>query len=490
MSYVTSLTASLHEPDRVWDTFSNHKQGDFKPYVIRSDDRGRSWTSIASDLPERGQVHDIVEDHENGDLLFVGNEFGVFFTIDGGENWVPLKGGLPTIACRDLEISRRDNDLVVGTFGRGFWVLDDYTPLRQISEEILAENEAKIFPVRDSWMFFEYSKWALDGVSSMGHQVFMRENPPVAATFTYWLGEGLQTKKELRQASEKEAWQEGKDNPYPSWDELRAEDREKAPKIVLTVRDSDGQVVRRITGPKEKGLHRVHWDFRYPSPEAVDLDPPAWRSPWGGPTDGPVAMPGTYTVEIARVVDGVWTDLHGPVEFEAKSLAMAMATLPADDESASLEFRKQVSEAYRAIVGATSVANETRSRIRHLRQAVMDTAGDDRSALLAELDRIDNQVLDLQDKFYGDRAVARRQEATLPGLSSRINRVVMGFWTTSSAPTQTMRDNYAIAAAELPTVIDELRTLVEVDLAAIEETIEAQGGPWTPGRMPVFNGGE
>ena len=178
----------------------------------------------------------------------------------------------------------------------------------------------------------------------------------------------------------------------------------------------------------------------------------------------------------------MWTDLYGPVEFEAKSLAMA--TLPAADEAASLEFRKQVAEAYRAIVGATSVANEARSRVRHLRQAVMDTAGEDRQSLLADLDSIDNALLDLQDKFYGDRTVARRQEATLPGLSSRINRVVMGFWTTSSAPTQTMRDNHAIVAAELPGVIDELRTLVEVDLAAVEDAVEAQGGPWTPGRVP------
>jgi photosystem II stability/assembly factor-like uncharacterized protein len=487
MSYVTSLTASRHEPDRVWATFSNHKQGDFEPYVLRSDDRGKSWKSIAGDLPDRGQAHDIVEDHVDGDLLFVGTEFGVFFTNDGGQKWVQLKGGLPTIACRDLELQRRDDDLVVGTFGRGFWVLDDYSPLRHVSEDMVANSPADLFPVRDSWMFFERTPWGLPGKSSMGDQVFMAENPPVAATFTYWLGEDLKTRKELRQASEKEAWQQGKDNPYPSWDELRAEDRENEPKIVLTVRDLEGQVVRRISGPKGKGLHRVHWDFRYPSPEAVDLDPPAWTSPWGGGSEGPVAMPGTYTVEIAKVVDGEWTELHGPVQFEAKSLAMA--SLPAEDEAASMEFRRQVTEAYRAVVGATSVANETRSRIRHLRQAVLDTPGEDRGALLADLDAIDNRLHDLQDRFYGDRTVARRQEATLPGLSGRIGRVVMGFWTTSSAPTQTMRDNYAIVAAELPGVIDELRTLVETDLAAIEQTIEAQGGPWTPGRMPVFNGG-
>jgi photosystem II stability/assembly factor-like uncharacterized protein len=488
MSYVTSLTASQHVEDRVYATFSNHKQGDFTPYVLRSDDRGKSWKSIAGDLPDRGQVHDVVEDHVDGQLLFVGTEFGVFFSREAGESWIRLEGGLPTIACRDLEIQRRENDLVVGTFGRGFWVLDDYSPLRHITPDLLSESEAKIFPVRDAWMFFERTPWGLPGKSSMGHQVFMRENPPVAATFTYWLRDGLKTRKELRQASEKEAWQEGKDLSYPSWEDLKREDRENDPKIVLTVRDGEGQVVRRLTGPMGKGLHRVHWDFRYPSPEAVDLNPPAWTSPWGGSNDGPVAMPGTYTVEVAKVVDGQWIELYSPVEFNAKSLAMA--SLPAEDEPAAAAFRMQVTEAYRAIVGATNVAGEARDRIRHLRQAVLDTPGEDRRTLLAELDAIDERVMDLQQRFDGDRTIARRSEATLPGLSGRINRVVMGFWTTSSAPTQTMRDNYAIVAAELPGVIDELRQVVEVDLAAIESTIEEQGGPWTPGRMPVFDGGE
>jgi len=322
----------------------------------------------------------------------------------------------------------------------------------------------------------------------MGHQVYMAENPPVAATFTYWLAEGLKTREELRQASEAEAWQKGENLKYPNWEELRAEDRENDPKVVLTVRDGAGQVVRRITGPIESGLHRVHWDFRYPSPEAVDLDPPAWTSPWAESTAGPIAMPGGYSVELAKVVDGEWIELAGPVPFEAKSLAQA--SLPAEDETVNSAFQRQVAEAYRAVVGATSVASEARSRIRHLRQAVLDTPGDDRRELLDRLDLIEDQLQDLQQKFSGDRTVASRAEATLPGLQGRIGRVAMGYWTTSSAPTQTMRDNYQIVATELPGVIDELRQIVEVDLAAVESVVESSGGPWTPGRMPEFGGGE
>ena len=232
----------------------------------------------------------------------------------------------------------------------------------------------------------------------------------------------------------------------------------------------------------------MHWDFRYPSSEAVNLSPPDWQSPWADSTDGPIAMPGAYTVELAKIVDGQWTELAGPVEFQAKSLALA--SLPAADKAASSRFQHRVSAAHRAIVGATGVAGEARGRIRHLRQAVMDTPGEERRELLTQLDAIDNQLLDMLEVFHGDGTVSRRSEATLPGLSGRINRVVMGYWTTSSAPTTTMRNNYEIVARELPGVIDELRQLLEVDLAGVETAVEAQGGPWTPGRMPVFTGGE
>jgi hypothetical protein len=193
-------------------------------------------------------------------------------------------------------------------------------------------------------------------------------------------------------------------------------------------------------------------------------------------------------VELAKVVDGNWTPLAGPVSFEAKSLALA--TLPASDEAAAAAFRRQVSEAYRAVVGATSLAGEARERTRHLRQAILDTPGADRTALFADLDAIQEKLDDLQDTFYGDRTIARRHEPTLPGLSGRINRVTEGFWTTSSAPTQAMRNNYRIVADALPGVIDTLRQIVEVDLAAVESAVEEGGGPWTPGRIPVFDGGE
>jgi len=146
-SYVSDVEASQFDAQVVFASFDNHKRDDFKPYVYKSTDGGKSWRSIASNLPENGTVHSLAQDHVDPDLIFAGTEFGVWFTRDGGEFWTQLSAGIPTIACRDLDIQRRENDLVVGTFGRGFYVLDDYTPLRNLTPEILQDG-ATIFPVR------------------------------------------------------------------------------------------------------------------------------------------------------------------------------------------------------------------------------------------------------------------------------------------------------------------------------------------------------
>ena len=152
-AFVNDIKADLHDVDTVYAVFDNHKQGDFAPYVFKSADRGRTWEFIGADLPDRHLVWRIIQDHENPGLLFVGTEFGVFCTVDAGERWIKLSGGAPTIPFRDLEIQRRENDLVGATFGRGFYVLDDYSPLRHVSEQALSENEYLLFPVKKALLY-------------------------------------------------------------------------------------------------------------------------------------------------------------------------------------------------------------------------------------------------------------------------------------------------------------------------------------------------
>ena len=480
MSYVADLAASLHDADTVYAAFDAHKDGDFAPYLLVSRDRGRSWTSIAGDLPERGTVYSFVQDHEQPDLLFAGTEFGVFFTRDGGARWVQLKGGVPTIAVRDVEIQRRENDLVLGTFGRGFFILDDYSPLRQLSEEALA-SEGLLFAPRAGLLFMESYELGYNGKAFQGDAFYSAPNPPPGVVLTYSLAEGLETLRDARRAAEAKTEEAGGSVAYPSWEELRREDREQDPAIVVTVRDAAGEVVRRVSGPTAKGLQRVAWDLRYPAPDPVELEPRPKHAFTSDPI-GPLVVPGTYTATLDRRIRGEWSQLAGPVSFEVRPLGVS--TLPPPDPAAVLEFQRRAARLSRAIAGAVEVAAEVEGRLRHLRQAALDTAGGS-PAWVDRIDAIAEGLKDLEIELTGDPTVASRSEPTPPSIADRAGRALSGL-TSSAAPTGTHRRQVEIAAAAFGPVLDRLRALVESDLAALEAEMEAAGAPWTPGRLPVW----
>ncbi len=480
-TYVADLEASLHAEGRVYAVFNNHKMADFKPYILRSDDRGRSWRSVAGDLPARGPVWALAEDHVNPELLFAGTEFGVFFTVDGGRRWTQLKGGVPTIAMRDLEIQRRENDLVCASFGRGFYVLDDYTPLRRVTPALLAA-EATLFPVKTALMYIPASPLGWLEKGSQGDAYYTAPNPPFGAVFTYRLAEDIKTRRQQRQAQEGELKKAGKDVNYPGWDALRAEDREEAPAILLTVTDEDGNVARRLEGPTGAGFHRVAWDLRYPAANPTDLKPRS-GDPWDVGPEGPLAAPGRYTVALAKRVDGVVTPLGQPQTFAAEPLGIA--ALPAPDRAAVLAFQQKTARLQRAVLGANKAIDETRGRLDHLKVALRDTPGAD-PALAGELRALELRLQDLTEALRGERTRPRRNEPGKMGLVSRVQGIVYGHWSSTAAPTATHRQAYDTAAAAFGDVLARLRTLVEIDLRRVEDRLEAAGAPWTPGRLPAW----
>ncbi|HMB60140.1 MAG TPA: hypothetical protein VKN35_09525, partial [Xanthomonadales bacterium] len=251
-SLVEDIIASRHDEDVAYAVIDNHKRGDHKPYVLKSSDQGRSWSLISTDLPARGTAHSIIEDSVDPDLLFVGTEFGLFFTQDGGGSWNRMTA-LPTISVRDLEIQRREDDLVVGTFGLGFYILDDLSPLRTAASEL--KSSARLFAPRDTWIFIPDSRRGWGGKGDYGIDRFSAENPPYGAVLSYYLPEDVNSLKEKRRESETERTKKGEDNPYPSWDELRREDNEEQPTVILTISESDGTIIRRLEGPAKKGFH-------------------------------------------------------------------------------------------------------------------------------------------------------------------------------------------------------------------------------------------
>jgi photosystem II stability/assembly factor-like uncharacterized protein len=469
LAYVTDVIASGFEPDTVYATFTNFKAGDFKPYVLKSTDRGKSWKSITSDVPENNATWCILEDNVKKDLLYLGTEFGLFFSIDGGGKWIQLKGGAPVIAFRDLEIQKREGDLACATFGRGFYILDDLTPLRQASEDVL-KQEALIFPVKTSWMYIEASPLGGGEKSFQGADLYTAPNPPYGTVITYYLRDALKTLKDARREDEAKLRKEGKAVNYPTWDSLKQEDREEQPSLIFTITDEDGNVVRRITQPARPGINRFAWDHRYPSP--------AGGGRRYGAT-GPMTVPGKYKVAMAKYVDGELTQLVEPVEFEIEPLGLA--TLPAEDKAALLAFHKKVGSLLRAVMGAYAVINDVEGRFDAIKTAILNTPGAD-PALAKTTRELELRLMDIKEKFTGDPTKPRRSEAGEPGFMRRLQEAVYGGINSTSKPTTTHERNYEIAADQFTAVLGDLKQLVEVDLKALEDALEAAGAPYTPGR--------
>ncbi|MDJ0918835.1 MAG: hypothetical protein QNJ05_13795 [Woeseiaceae bacterium] len=477
MSLIEDTVASLHDPDVAYATIDNHKRGDHKPYVLKTENRGRSWSLISSDLPERGSAHTIVEDHVDPDLLFVGTEFGLFFTQDGGSSWHRLKTGLPTISVRDIEIQRRENDLVVGTFGRSIYILDDYSPLRSKQADLESQH---LFDVRDAWSYVVGDVLGYGEKGFRGADFYSASNPAFGAVFTYRLEEAIETAQKTRRKAEIDIEKEGGNTPYPGWDTVRAEDREEDPSVLLIVRDSEGNVVRRVKGETSAGLHRTAWDLRWPATNPISLTPPAFRAPWASDPQGPLAAPGEYTVSLAVRKEGELTEVDGPRSFTVKSLPQGKET--SDNPDAVLAFQRKAGELHRAVAGAGRLSAALSQRIDHLKLAIPLTPSADES-LERRLRDIEARLDDVNVLLLGDTSVSSRNEPVPWSVTRRAN-VVYGLLLNvrSDVPDQ-YETSYAIAAAEFRTVLTDLKS-IESDLAALESELERLGAPYTPGRVP------
>lgn len=472
MTYVSCLFASLHDANTVYAAFNNHKRADFKPYLLVSNDRGKSWKSISGDMIEPQVIYSINQDHVKSDLLFIGTEYGVFFTLNGGKNWIQLKGNLPTQAVRDIDIQRRENDLVLATFGRGFYILDNYASLRDINEETLNKENYKLFPVKDALMFNKRSAT----FSSLGASFFKAENPEFGAVFTYYIKQAPKTRKSDRQEKEKDLIKNGEPVYYPSWEELRKEDLEEKPYLLFTIKDEDDNIVRKLKTDVKSGINRVAWDLRYPSTRPV-------KRVTDSDASGFPVMPGKYNVTMSVFIDGSLTEVAGPVEFIAKVLENT--TLPANDRSELVAFQKKVSELSRAVNGAIETVNEVQTRVEIIKTALLRTenASD-------ELTELANKILLKNKEIYtlliNDETISSRNEPVRPTISNRLSEISGNMWRTTSDPTTSFISNYEIAVSEFKEVLLDLQNLITNDINKLETEMDKLKSPWTPGRVPVW----
>jgi hypothetical protein len=407
----------------------------------------------------------------------------VYFSVNGGQKWIQLKGGFPTIAVRDLAIQKRENDLVIGTFGRGIYILDNYAPLRSIRPETL-NQEGVLFPVRDALMYIQSTPLGGRGKASQGESFYTAENPPFGATFTYYLKETLKNKKTRRQEAERAADRQNTVLTIPSSDDLRAEEEEETPAIIFNITDASGRLVRRLTAPTAAGMQRVTWDLRYPPVTLAPPAPPdAESDPYYQTPSGSLVMPGKYKVSFAKRVNGVMTPLSAPQEFTVT--VEGLAGMSAEDRTALVEFQQKVGRLQRAVSGALETANALKPRLALIKRALLDTpgAGD---KLLDDAANIDKRTNEILRSLRGDVILRGRNENTAPAIGDRVSAIVGAQRMSTARPTRTQMTQYTVAAQEFEQVLTQLRNLIEVDLARLEKEMEAAGAPWTPGRIPVW----
>ena len=479
-AYIARIRASQHDAATVYVAAENHQNGDFAPYLLKSTDSGRSWKSINGDLPARGSTYSIAEDHVDPNLLFAGTEFAAWYSKDGGQHWSKI-GGLPTIAVREIAIQRRENDLVLGTFGRGIYVVDDYSPVRAATPATLT-TAATLFPVRDTVLYVPRLDYGLPGKAFQGEMLYAAPNPPFGVQLTYYVKDGIKTLKEKRIEAEKEAEKAGKPIRYPTPDELRAEADEEAPAMLLTVSDAAGTPVRVVTGPIAKGLQRVAWDLRAP---AHQLPPNRPRGEieelFGDPLVGPYVVPGKYTVTLSQRVGGAVTQIAGPVAFNV--VMDPQSPHPAADQTARWQFQQKLQSLRRDIAGSLELANSTDTRLDAIRKALDATPAAPR-ALHDQARALARRLSAILVELQGDRRLGARSVPVPAAISERANTISGELNRTLGRPTATHEQQLQIASELFTAQRAALKALVETDVPAIEKELERAGAPYTPGRVP------
>jgi photosystem II stability/assembly factor-like uncharacterized protein len=263
LTYVSRVEPSAHAEGTAYATFDGHRNNDFRPYVYRTTDYGQTWTSISANLPEFGSVQVVREHPRNGDLLFVGTEFGVFVSANGGASWSELEGGFPTVAVHDMLIHPRENDLIIGTHGRGIWILDDITPLEQLAQA----RQARIAHVFTPSPATTLNRRGGDGI--FGYRLYETENPPSGALLSYYVA------------------------PTATGT------------LTLAIVNAAGDVVRELPADETPGIHRTSWNLRWasaqppaPPPQEEEEEEDEGPQFGGGGQDGPYVAPGTYRVQL------------------------------------------------------------------------------------------------------------------------------------------------------------------------------------------------
>lgn len=463
--FVNDVRADLFDANVVYAALDNHKYGDYKPYILKSSDKGKTWKLINGDLPDKLLIWRLVQDHIKKDLLFAATEFGVYFTTNGGTNWMQLKDGMPTVPIRDITIQRRENDLVAGSFGRGIFILDDITPLRNFAPS-MNNTEATLFPTKTVNWYRQSSR-----VGSQGDAEWIAKNPDFGANFTYYMPDKLKSKEDMRKAKEKKG-----DVKFPSWDALEEESRQDRPSILLIIKDDKGQVVNTVNGTNKKGFNRVSWDLSYPNKSGERLEAPRGRRGFRG--SGVMATPGTYTVTLVKQMDGSQTVLQGPESFNL--VPLFDGALPRKSYKEMDEFR-EAAFAFQQDLTATNIELSKSQQTVDAMLRALSKATSPSDDLYTRLHKTKMDLLDIDKELHGNPVKDEIGERSDPTASDG-NSLAWRALGNTYGPTEEHKMLLSRVQSQLKKVKASLQPIVNSTLPSLENDLKNAGAPWIEGQ--------
>ena len=445
-TYVSRVVASRHNEATVYATFDGHRNDDYAPYVYVSEDYGRNWRAITKGLPDGWSVNVVTEHPRTGNLLFLGNEIGVYFSIDRGQDWVRLKNDLPTVPVDDIVVHPRENDLVLGTHGRGVWIVADISPLEELTPEVLASS-AHLFPVRTATIYNP------DRRQGWTPGVFAAPEPQSGALIRYYLHDDVSSEEMVSEGTR------GSNGGGP-----RSRMNRSAPDsgvVKITILDENGETVRELEGSGAAGGNEVVWDLR--------ITPPYTPEPGGaqggrgggffrGAVRGPRVLPGTYTARLEAAGRTLTTDV------------VVRGDPRIDISRADLEARQQ------AMMSAYQLAKpnyEAGQAARRLNQQLADIrsllreASDVPEAIQEQVDSLRSELRELQQELGRAGAGAM---AAFSIEASTTHPTADQFWQIEQS------------WEKLPGLIDKLNEVINNKMPALYDALNEHGIRPDPGK--------
>ncbi len=421
-TYVSRIVVSRHEKGTAYATFDGHRNDDFKPYVFMTVNYGESWTNISNNLPEGGTVNVIREHHRNPNLLFIGTERGAYFSIDGGKRWIKFKNDFPIVPVDDIAIHPRDNDLIFGTHGRSIWILDDITPLEQLTKEVL-DSPCYLFDIRLATIYNFFSRRAhYDFKGLFGHKVYRAPNPPYGSIISYYLKE--KAKEELK----------------------------------IIIRDSKGQKIRELRGTKKAGINRITWDLRYDFPA-----PPPPAKP--EMNHGPSVLPGKYQVTLKAA---------------GQELTKTMQIEGDPKIDISFEERKTQHDAlisiYKLNPGISAVSESSDSIKKDIKKLKenLKKIPDIPDVIYQQIESISKETDNIRAKLLGDPKLNQGRRFSIRAQLNRISRSIQGY---TEAPSECQLQQIKTKSEELKALIEKINEIIEIDIPKLNKLLNEKNIP-------------